>query len=323
MQSPDLAVRELERCVRELGLSGIQIGSNVNGANLDSPELFPIFEAAASLGAAVFVHPWEVLGRDRMTRYWLPWLVGMPAETSLAICSLIFGAVLERLPALRIALRARRRRLSGDDRANRSRLRRAARPVRRLQRRLAARIPRADLPRLARPRSADAALPRRADGRGSDRPRQRLSLPARRGSAGSADRLVRIPGGDARAAAARHGARVARRPGGTLRARERIVSARARLRRRAGSRATRSRASGTSSTFPGARTARRRSTSPATRWGFSREEPPGYVEEELEKWRRLAVKAHFSGENPWLPYHELLAEPMARLVGAHRPQARS
>jgi aminocarboxymuconate-semialdehyde decarboxylase len=103
MQSPDLAIRELERCVRALGLRGVEIGSNVNGANLDSPELFPIFEAAASLGAAVFVHPWEMIGKDRMTRYWLPWLVGMPAEVSLAICSLIFGGVLERLPSLRIA----------------------------------------------------------------------------------------------------------------------------------------------------------------------------------------------------------------------------
>ena len=43
---------------------------------------------------------------------------------------------------------------------------------------------------------------------------------------------------------------------------------------------------------------------------------PKYVDEELEKWRRLAVKAHFAGKNPWMPYHELLAEPMARLVGA-------
>jgi aminocarboxymuconate-semialdehyde decarboxylase len=103
MQSPDLAIDELERCVRDLRLSGVEIGSNVNGANLDSPELFPIFEAAAELGAAVFVHPWEMAGRERMTRYWLPWLVGMPAEVSLAICSLIFGGVLERLPTLRIA----------------------------------------------------------------------------------------------------------------------------------------------------------------------------------------------------------------------------
>ena len=102
MQDADLAVRELERCVKDLGMPGIQIGSNVNGDNLDEPALFPVFEAAAALGAAVFVHPWEMLGRDRMGKYWLPWLVGMPAETALAICSVIFGGVLERLPELRI-----------------------------------------------------------------------------------------------------------------------------------------------------------------------------------------------------------------------------
>src|SRR5262249_31160877 len=50
-----------------------------------------------------FVHPWDMLGRDRMGGYWLPWLVGMPAETALAICSLLMGGVLERLPRLRVA----------------------------------------------------------------------------------------------------------------------------------------------------------------------------------------------------------------------------
>jgi aminocarboxymuconate-semialdehyde decarboxylase len=102
MQAPDLAVRELERCVEELGFPGVQIGSHVNGWNLDQPELFPVFAAAERLGAAVFVHPWDMLGRERMQRYWMPWLVGMPAETSLAICSVIFGGVLERLPNLRL-----------------------------------------------------------------------------------------------------------------------------------------------------------------------------------------------------------------------------
>ncbi|MCH7840310.1 MAG: amidohydrolase [Planctomycetes bacterium] len=102
MQDPDRAVRELERCVRELGFAGVQIGTNVNGRNLNDPAVFPIFEAAAGLGAAVFVHPWNMLGEDRMDRYWLKWLVGMPAETALAICSVIFGGVLERLPKLRI-----------------------------------------------------------------------------------------------------------------------------------------------------------------------------------------------------------------------------
>ena len=102
MQAPDLAVPELERCVRELGLAGVEIGTHVNGMNLDHPSIYPVLEAAADLGAAVFVHPWEMLGRERMGKYWLPWLVGMPAETSLSICSVIFGGVLERLPNLKI-----------------------------------------------------------------------------------------------------------------------------------------------------------------------------------------------------------------------------
>jgi aminocarboxymuconate-semialdehyde decarboxylase len=103
MQAPELAVRELERCVGELGLAGVQIGSHVNGWNLDHPALFPVFQAAERLGAAVFVHPWDMFAKDRMAKYWLGWLVGMPAETTLAICSLIFGGVLERLPRLRVA----------------------------------------------------------------------------------------------------------------------------------------------------------------------------------------------------------------------------
>jgi aminocarboxymuconate-semialdehyde decarboxylase len=103
MQAPELAIRELERCIGELGLRGVEIGTHVNGLNLDHPTLFPIFQAAERLGAAVFVHPWDMLAKERMAKYWLGWLVGMPAETALAICSVIFGGVLERLPRLRIA----------------------------------------------------------------------------------------------------------------------------------------------------------------------------------------------------------------------------
>lgn len=103
MQDADLSIRELERCVGSLGLAGVQIGTHVNGWNLDDSRVFPVLEAAADLGAAVFVHPWQMLGKERMGLYWLPWLVGMPAETALSICSLIFGGVFERLPALRVA----------------------------------------------------------------------------------------------------------------------------------------------------------------------------------------------------------------------------
>ena len=103
MQSPDLAIQEMERCMLELGLAGIEIGSHVNEWNLSEPLLFPVFERAAELGVSLFVHPWDMMGKDSMSKYWLPWLVGMPAETSLALCSMIFGGVLERLPNLKVA----------------------------------------------------------------------------------------------------------------------------------------------------------------------------------------------------------------------------
>ncbi|MBI1743283.1 amidohydrolase [Candidatus Acetothermia bacterium] len=102
MQAPDLAIRELERCVKDLGFAGVQIGTHVNEWELSDKNIFPFFEAAQALGAAVFVHPWDMVGKERMQKYWLSWLVGMPAETSLAICSMIFGGVFERLPKLRV-----------------------------------------------------------------------------------------------------------------------------------------------------------------------------------------------------------------------------
>jgi aminocarboxymuconate-semialdehyde decarboxylase len=103
MQEPRLAIPELERCVGPLGLAGIEIGTHINGWNLDDARVFEVLEAAEEIGAAVFVHPWEMLGRDRMQKYWLPWLVGMPAETALSICSMIFGGVFEKLPRLKVA----------------------------------------------------------------------------------------------------------------------------------------------------------------------------------------------------------------------------
>lgn len=101
MQDSQVAVKELER-IKQIGLKGIQIGSNINDENLNEEKFFPVFEACEKLGLAVMVHPWNMMGEKQMQRYWLPWLVGMPAETSRAICSMIFGGVFERLPKLRV-----------------------------------------------------------------------------------------------------------------------------------------------------------------------------------------------------------------------------
>ena len=101
MQDTEAAIQELERA-KKIGHVGIQIGSNINDENLSEEKFFPIFEACERLGMAVMIHPWQMMGFDSMKKYWLPWLVGMPAETSRAACSMIFGGVLERLPNLRI-----------------------------------------------------------------------------------------------------------------------------------------------------------------------------------------------------------------------------
>ncbi len=102
MQDAELAIQELERCKRN-GLVGVQIGTHIHGLNLGEPRLFQIFEACQELGMAVFVHPWDMMGADRMDKYWMPWLVGMPVETTTAIVSMIFSGLFERLPRLRVA----------------------------------------------------------------------------------------------------------------------------------------------------------------------------------------------------------------------------
>lgn len=117
MNDTAAAVKELERCTKDLGFAGVQIGSNVNGVNLGDESLSEVFAAAERLGVCVFVHPWDMLGaaftstdavpvppgmNPRYAKHWMAWLVGMPAETCLALCSVLFSGMLDRLPKLRI-----------------------------------------------------------------------------------------------------------------------------------------------------------------------------------------------------------------------------
>ncbi len=107
MHDPVLACTELERAVTPtsrggLGLRGVQIGTNIAGKNLDDPDVVEVLAYAESLGACVFVHPWDMLAPERMERYWMPWLVGMPCETTVAVVSTLCGGLLDRHPRLRM-----------------------------------------------------------------------------------------------------------------------------------------------------------------------------------------------------------------------------
>lgn len=104
MQVPELAAAELRRAMRDKGLRGAMIGSNMNGKNLDDPALEPFWAAAAELGAFIFIHPVGVAGADRLRSYYLVNLIGNPLDTTIAAASLIFGGVFDRHPALKICL---------------------------------------------------------------------------------------------------------------------------------------------------------------------------------------------------------------------------
>ena len=98
LQDIDASCTELSRCMRA-GHLGVQIGSHVGEKNLDDPGIITFLHHCADEGAAVLVHPWDMLGQSRMPKYMMPWTVGMPAETQLGIVAMILGGAFDKLPA--------------------------------------------------------------------------------------------------------------------------------------------------------------------------------------------------------------------------------
>ncbi len=105
MQDPRRAADELRRAMRVLGLRGAQIGSNVNGRNLDDPALEPVWAAANALKAFILVHPHgDIVPGDRLKSYYMRNFVGLPFETTVAGAALVFGGVIERHPDIAFCL---------------------------------------------------------------------------------------------------------------------------------------------------------------------------------------------------------------------------
>jgi aminocarboxymuconate-semialdehyde decarboxylase len=98
LQDIDASCKELSRCMRA-GHLGVQIGNHVGEKNLDDPGIVTFLHHCADEGAAVLVHPWDMLGQQRMPKYMMPWTVGMPAETQLSVVALILSGAFDKLPA--------------------------------------------------------------------------------------------------------------------------------------------------------------------------------------------------------------------------------
>jgi aminocarboxymuconate-semialdehyde decarboxylase len=104
MQDPAGAAATLDRAVKQHGLRGLHLGSNIRGGNLDDPALDAVWDVADRHRLFVLVHPHKVVAAQRMHSYYLTNLVGNPLETTIAAASLIFGGVIERHPGIRFCL---------------------------------------------------------------------------------------------------------------------------------------------------------------------------------------------------------------------------
>jgi aminocarboxymuconate-semialdehyde decarboxylase len=104
LQDTGKAVAELEHVVSELGFNGVQISSNVAGADLDDPRFLPFFARAQELGAVVLIHPNGFTEGRRFTDYFLVNVIGNPLDSTMALTRLIFAGVLERLPDLKLCV---------------------------------------------------------------------------------------------------------------------------------------------------------------------------------------------------------------------------
>jgi aminocarboxymuconate-semialdehyde decarboxylase len=104
MQAPERAADELRRAMRKLSHKGAQIGSNINGRNLDDPALEPLWAVANELDAFIMVHPTRVAGAERLKSYYLGNLIGNPLDTTIAAAALVFGGVIERHPRIKFLM---------------------------------------------------------------------------------------------------------------------------------------------------------------------------------------------------------------------------
>jgi len=102
LQNPEAAVDELERSVKELGLKGAMLLSNVNGKPLDSQEFIPVYERAVKLDVPMYIHPTSPINDNSMEDFRLVPMIGFGIDTSLAVIRLILSGIMKNLPKLKL-----------------------------------------------------------------------------------------------------------------------------------------------------------------------------------------------------------------------------
>tara|TARA_Y100000590_G_scaffold364139_1_gene422255 strand:+ start:16023 stop:17108 length:1086 start_codon:yes stop_codon:yes gene_type:complete len=104
LQDTDLAIKELKRCINELGFKGLQIGARVKeDEELSSERLYPFWEAVQELNVPMLIHP-SSFSSPRLAKYHMMNIIGNPLDTTVGVHYLIFGGVMEKFPNLKFVL---------------------------------------------------------------------------------------------------------------------------------------------------------------------------------------------------------------------------
>lgn len=106
LQNADMAVAELEHCVKNLGMRGVEILPNVKGKDLTDPalNLEKFFARAQELDVVIFMHPLGFTQGERLMDHYFNNVIGNPLETTVAVSHLIFDGVMDRNPKLKVVL---------------------------------------------------------------------------------------------------------------------------------------------------------------------------------------------------------------------------
>jgi predicted TIM-barrel fold metal-dependent hydrolase len=107
MNNPDASVREIDRAVMQLGATGVQIFTNVNGRPLDETDFLPIFEKMAEVNLPIWLHPIRGANfpdylTEQKSKYEIWWVFGWPYETAVAMTRILFAGYFDRFPELKI-----------------------------------------------------------------------------------------------------------------------------------------------------------------------------------------------------------------------------
>ena len=104
MQAPKLAVAELDRVAKLPGIRGVYMATHINSRNLDEKDFWPVYERCEAHGLAIFLHPVNPVGAERMRNYYLRNFLGNPYDTGIAAASLMFSGVMDTFPKLDVVL---------------------------------------------------------------------------------------------------------------------------------------------------------------------------------------------------------------------------